>query len=245
MTLNEQRALAAEFAGTFALVSAVCGAALFSAPSAGLVAVAFAVGFSVLAMAFAVGHISGGHFNPAVTIGLVVGGRFDSDKLVPYVLAQLAGGIAAACVFWLILQGAAPAAKWNTFTAASNLYGGERGFAIGSVFLAEVVITALFLIVIMGATSPGAPVGFAPIAIGLALVLFHLAAIPVSNASLNPARSTATAIFGGPDALNSLWLFWVAPLIGGAVGGFTARWLLNENPRRALPMPGTRKRRRR
>ncbi len=214
----------AEFIGTFALVSAVCGAALFSAPSAGLVAVAFAVGLSVLAMAYAVGHISGGHFNPAVTLGLVAAGRFDSSKAAGYIASQLLGGIAAALVFYLVLSGA-PAGKWNTFTAISNTYGGANGFALGSVLLIEVVITALFLVVIVGATSTAAPAGFAPIAIGLALTLFHLVAIPVSNASLNPARSTATAILGGSVALSSLWLFWVAPIAGGVLGGLVARWL--------------------
>jgi aquaporin Z len=218
--------LGAEFIGTFALVTAVCGAALFSAPSAGLVAVAFAVGLSVLAMAFAVGHISGGHFNPAVTCGLIAGGRFEAGKAVGYIIAQVLGGIAAAVVFYLILKGA-PAGKWNDFTAISNLYGSGH-FSLVSVALIEIVITALFLIVILGATSPRAPAGFAPIAIGLALTLFHLVAIPVSNASLNPARSTATAIFGGAEALGSLWLFWVAPIVGGVIGGIISRWLQEE-----------------
>jgi aquaporin Z len=226
-----QRQLAAEFIGTFALVSAVCGAALFSAPSAGLVAVAFAVGLSVLAMVFAVGHISGGHFNPAVTCGLVVAGRFESAKAPGYIVAQLLGGAAAAGVFYLVLMGA-PAGKWNTFTAASNLYGGANGFSLGSVFLTETVMTALFLIVIVGVTSKRAPAGFAPIAIGLALTLIHLVAIPISNASVNPARSTATAIFGGPVAWQSLWLFWVAPILGGVIGGFVAQWLQDEQPKR-------------
>jgi len=221
--------LGAEFIGTFTLVSAVCGAALFSAPSAGLVAVAFAVGLSVLAMAFAVGHISGGHFNPAVTFGLVAAGRFPDQKAIAYVIAQVLGGASAAGVFYLVLMGA-PVGKWNTFTAASNLYGGANGFSLASVFLTEVVITALFLAVIVGATSKRAPAGFAPIAIGLSLTLFHLIAIPVSNASLNPARSTATAIFGGPEAWKTLWLFWVAPILGGIIGGFSARWLQNEMP---------------
>ena len=221
--------LGAEFIGTFTLVSAVCGAALFSAPSAGLVAVAFAVGLSVLAMAFAVGHISGGHFNPAVTFGLVAAGRFPDQKAIAYVIAQVLGGASAAGVFYLVLMGA-PVGKWNTFTAASNLYGGANGFSLASVFLTEVVITALFLVVIVGATSKRAPAGFAPIAIGLSLTLFHLIAIPVSNASLNPARSTATAIFGGPEAWKTLWLFWVAPILGGIIGGFSARWLQNEMP---------------
>ncbi|MGI8526906.1 MAG: aquaporin [Pseudolabrys sp.] len=238
------RSFAAEFIGTFALVSAVCGAALFSAPSAGLVAVAFAVGLSVLAMAFAVGHISGGHFNPAVTIGLVAAGRFDPNKAVSYIVVQCVGGVAAAFVFYLVLKGA-PAGKWNTFAAASNAYGGEHGFAVGAVFLTEVVITALFLIVIVGATSANAPGIFAPIAIGLSLTLFHLIAIPVSNASLNPARSTATAIFGGDAALGSLWLFWLAPILGAIVGGLVSRWLQDELPNRILPRQPMRRSRRR
>jgi aquaporin Z len=218
------RELGAEFIGTFTLVSAVCGAALFSAPSAGLIAVAFAVGLSVLAMAYAVGTISGGHFNPAVTCGLVAAGRFGTSKAIPYIIAQVLGGAAAAVVFYLILQGAPAAGKWNNFLAASNVYGGA-GFSLLSVALIEFVITALFLVVIVSVTSPRAPAGFAPIAIGLALVLFHLVAIPVSNASLNPARSTATAIFGGAEALQSLWLFWVAPIAGGVFGGLIAKWL--------------------
>jgi len=222
-----QRELAAEFVGTFALVTAVCGAALFSAPSAGLVAVAFAVGLSVMAMAFAVGNISGGHFNPAVTCGLVAAGRFPTTKVPGYIITQLLGGAAAAVVFYLVLKGAPATAKVNSFTAISNLYGGS-GFSLGAVFLTETVITALFLVVIVGATSPQAPAGFAPIAIGLALTMFHLVAIPVSNASLNPARSTATAIFGGPDAISSLWLFWVAPILGGVIGGTVCRWLQDE-----------------
>ncbi len=180
------RELGAELIGTFALVSAVCGAALFSAPSAGLIAVAFAVGLSVLAMAYAVGHISGGHFNPAVTCGLIAAGHFKAEKAIGYIVAQVIGGVAAAGVFYIILSGA-PAGKWN--------------------------ITA------------DRPVGFAPLAIGLALTMIHLVAIPISNASVNPARSTATAIFGGGIALSCLWLFWVAPIVGGVIGGLIARWL--------------------
>lgn len=215
--------LGAEFVGTFTLVTAVCGAALFSAPSAGLIAVAFAVGLSVLAMAFALGTISGGHFNPAVTLGLVAAGRFSAGKALPYIIAQVLGGVAAAAVFYVILQGAPAAGKWNTFLAVSNTYGGS-GFTMLSAGLIEVVITALFLVVIVGSTSEKAPAGFAPIAIGLALVLFHLVSIPVSNASLNPARSTATAIFGGEVALQSLWLYWVAPIVGGLIGGLIGKW---------------------
>jgi len=221
------RELGAEFFGTFALVTAVCGAALFSAPSAGLVEVAFAVGLSVLAMAFAVGHISGGHFNPAVTLGLVAGGRFEVGKAVGYIIAQVLGGIASAAINYVILSGA-PVGKWNNYVAISNIYGGAEHFSLLSVALIEAVITALFLIVIHGATSRKAPAGFAPIAIGLSLTLFHLVSIPVSNASLNPARSTATAVFGGTEALSSLWLFWAAPIIGGVIGGFISRWLQEE-----------------
>jgi aquaporin Z len=222
--LMTTRELGAEFIGTFTLVTAVCGAALFSAPSAGLVAVAFAVGLSVLAMAFAVGHISGGHFNPAVTLGLVAGGRFEASRAPAYIIAQVLGGAAAALIFSVILSGAPAAGKWNDFAAISNTYGGT-GFSIVSVGLIEIVITALFLVVIMGVTTKNCPAGFAPIAIGLALTLFHLVSIPVSNASLNPARSTATAILGGADALKCLWLFWVAPIAGGIIGGLIAKWL--------------------
>jgi aquaporin Z len=222
---------AAEFIGTFALVSSVCGAALFSAPSAGLITVALAIGAIVLAMAYAVGHISGGHFNPAVTCGLVAAGRFGAGEAIPYIIVQVLGGAAAAIVFYVILTGAptlAPPAKWNDFVAISNIYGGDGHFGLLPVALIEAVLTALFLIVIVGATSTRAPAGFAPIAIGLTLVFIHLAAIPVSNASVNPARSTATAIFGGSAALSSLWLFWVAPIVGGVIGGFIAGWLQEE-----------------
>src|ERR1700688_2419413 len=217
------RELSAEFIGTFTLVTAVCGAALFSAPSAGLIAVAFAVGLSVLAMAYAVGPISGAHFNPAVTCGLVAAGLFEAGKAIPYIIAQVIGGVAAAVIFYIILQGAPASGKWNTFLAISNTYGGT-GFPLLSVGLIEVVMTALFLVVITGVTSEKASPGFAPLAIGLTLVTIHLVAIPVSNASVNPARSTATALFGGAEAMGSLWLFWLAPIVGGLIGkAFYAR----------------------
>jgi aquaporin Z len=219
------RKLAAEFVGTFMLVSSVCGAALFSAPSAGLITVALAIGTAVLAMAYAVGHISGGHFNPAVTCGLVAAGRCPSGDAIPYIIAQVVGGVAAAAVFYVILSGAPAGGKWNDFVAISNLYGGAGHFPLASVAIIEIVLTALFLIVIVGVTSPKAPAGFAPIAIGLTLTFIHLAAIPVSNASVNPARSTATALFGGGEALSCLWLFWVAPILGGVIGGFVGRRL--------------------
>lgn len=219
--------LSAEFVGTFMLVTSVCGAALFSAPGVGLIAVALSIGTAVLAMAYAVGPISGGHFNPAVTCGLVAAGRFDSGKAVQYIIAQVVGGAAAALVFYIILQGAPASGKWNTFLAISNTYGGA-GFPLLSVALIEVVMTALFLIVITGVTSEKASPGFAPIAIGLTLVAIHLVAIPVSNASVNPARSTATAIFGGAEALGSLWLFWVAPIVGGVIGGLIGKSLYDK-----------------
>src|SRR6266478_830152 len=216
--------LGAEFVGTFMLVSSVCGAALFSAPNVGFIAVALSIGAAVLAMAYAVGHISGAHFNPAVTCGLVAAGRFGKGDAIGYIIAQVLGGVAAAAVFYVILSGA-PTGKWNDFVAISNIYGGEGHFSLMPVALTEVVLTALFLIVIVGVTSKKAQPGFAPIAIGLTLIFIHLAAIPVTNASVNPARSTATAIFGGSVALSSLWLFWVAPIVGGVIGGYISLWL--------------------
>ncbi len=224
--------LLSEFAGTFMLVSAVCGAALFTAGSpgngAGIIGVSLAVGMTVLAMAYAVGHVSGGHFNPAVTIGLWAGGKFELSEIPSYIGAQLVGGACAALVFYLIASGKSDMALGNF---ASNGYGSASPgkFSLGSVFLVEVVITAMFLIVIIGATSEKAPAGFAPIAIGLALAAFHLMAIPVSNASLNPARSTATAIFGGEIALAQLWLFWVAPILGGMLGGVISRYIQDKD----------------
>jgi aquaporin Z len=227
--MDQQRALGAEFIGTFCLVTAVCGAALFTAPTGGgAVAVSFAVGLSVLAMAYAVGHISGGHFNPAVTLGLVAGGRFSAANAVPYIVAQVLGGLFAAFLFSIILGGKFAGPKWNDFMAISNTAGGAGQFTALAAMLIEVVITALFVIVIMGATSKRAPAGFAPIAIGLALVLFHLVSIPVSNASLNPARSTATALLAGGKAIGDLWMFWVAPIVGGVLGGVISKWLQNE-----------------
>jgi aquaporin Z len=224
---SSTRKYVAELIGTFALVSSVCGAALFSAPSAGLMTVAFAIGTIVLAMAYALGPISGGHFNPAVTCGLVAAGRCPASEAIPYIIAQLVGGIAAAAVFYVILSGA-PAGKWNDFVAISNIYGGAGHFPMLQVALIEIVLTALFLIVIVSVTSKNAAAGFAPIAIGLTLVFIHLAAIPVSNASVNPARSTATAIFGGSVALSSLWLFWVAPIVGGVIGGWIGKMMHDE-----------------
>ena len=225
-----QKALAAEFIGTFTFVSAVCGAQLFAAPAGGgLIAVAFAAGLSVLAMAYALGHISGGHFNPAVTVGLIAAGRFSSQEAVGYIFAQVIGAVAAALLFSVILTGApVGAVKWSSFPAISNSFGGPAQFAITSVVAVEILTTALFMVVFVGATSKRAASGFAPIAIGLAMTLCYLIAIPVSNASLNPARSTATALLAGGPAIANLWVFWVAPMIGAAIGGAVSKWLQNE-----------------
>jgi aquaporin Z len=188
--------------------------------------VAFAIGAAVLAMAYAVGHISGAHSKPAVTCGLVAAGRFEIGELIPYIVVQVVGGIVAAAVFYIIWSGA-PAGIWNNFAAISKTYGGNH-FSLLSVALVETVLTALFLIVIISVTWKRAPVGFTAIAIGLTLTFIHLVAVPVSNASVNPARSTATAIFGGGAAPSSLWLFWVAPIVGGVIGGYISRWLQDE-----------------
>ncbi len=221
------RALVAEFVGTFCLVLAIAGAATFAAPSAGLLPVALAAGIAVVSMAYAVGHISGGHFNPAVTIGLIAAGRFDSARAPGYIVAQVLGGAAAALVLATVVAGGI-GVKVNSFAAVSNHYGGPGQYGLLAAFVYEVVITALFLIIIVGSTARRAPAGFAPIAIGLALALFHIVAIPVTNASLNPARSTATAIFGGTLPLSQLWVFWVAPILGGVIGGVIARYLQEE-----------------
>src|SRR5262249_28427993 len=210
------RKLIPEFIGTFMLVTSVCGAALFSVPSAGLMTVAFAIGTAVLAMAYAVGSISGGHFNPAVTCGLAAAGRFSAAEVIPYIIAQVIGGIVAAAIFYFILSGA-PTGKWNDFIAISNIYGGEGHFPLAQVALIEILSTAVFLIVLVGVPSPRPRAGFAPPAIGLTLPFTPLVPIPVDNASVTPARSPATAIFGGGVALGSLWLFWVAPIVGGVI----------------------------
>jgi aquaporin Z len=214
---------AAEFFGTFWLVFGGCGSAVLAAgvPNVGIgyLGVALAFGLTVLTMAFAIGHISGCHLNPAVSIGLVVGKRFPASELLPYVVAQVVGGIAAAGVLFVIASGIATFDVHAGF--ASNGYGehSPQGYGLLACIVAEIVLTAFFLIVIMGATDNRAPKGFAPIAIGLCLTLIHLVGIPVTNLSVNPARSTGPAIFAGGWALQQLWMFWVAPLIGGALGG--------------------------
>src|SRR5579872_6745631 len=215
--------LAAEFFGTFWLVFGGCGAAViaaaFPAVGIGFVGVAFAFGLTVLTMAYGIGHISGCHLNPAISLGLVVGKRFPASDLLGYVIAQVLGAIAGAGVLYYIAIGTAGFDLRNGF--ASNGYGvnSPGGYSMLSGFVAEVVLTAFFLIVIMGSTDDRAPKGFAPIAIGLCLTLIHLISIPITNTSVNPARSTGPAIFAGGWALQELWMFWVAPLIGGALGG--------------------------
>ncbi|SMO36689.1 aquaporin Z [Ruegeria faecimaris] len=214
--------LMAEFFGTFWLVLGGCGSAVLAAGVAdvgiGWLGVSFAFGLTVLTMAFAVGHISGGHFNPAVSLGLMIGGRFPAKDLLPYWIAQVIGAIAAAAVLYLIVSGAPDFAGVGGF--ASNGYGeaSPMGYSMMSALAIEIVLTAFFILIILGATSSGAPAGFAPIAIGLALTLIHLISIPVTNTSVNPARSTGVALFADGPALAQLWLFWVAPLIGGAIG---------------------------
>jgi aquaporin Z len=226
-----KRALA-EFFGTFWLVFGGCGAAVLAAgfPNLGIgfLGVAFAFGLTVLTMAFAIGHISGCHLNPAISLGLVVGKRFPASDLGAYVVAQVAGAIAASGVLFVIASGVPSFDVHAGF--ASNGYGvnSPGGYSLLSCFVAEVVLTAFFLIVIMGATDGRAPKGFAPIAIGLCLTLIHLVCIPVTNTSVNPARSTGPAIFAGGWALQELWMFWVAPLIGGALGGGVYQALFGE-----------------
>jgi len=223
---------AAEFFGTFWLVFGGCGAAVLDAafPSLGIgfLGVALAFGLTVLTMALAIGHISGCHLNPAVSVGLVVGKRFPASELLPYVVAQVLGGIAAAGVLYIIASGATNFDPHAGF--ASNGYGEHSpgGYSLLACIVAEVVLTAFFLIVIMGSTDNRAPKGFAPIAIGLCLTLIHLIGIPVTNLSVNPARSTGPAIFAGGWALQQLWMFWIAPPIGAALGGGIYRALFGE-----------------
>lgn len=220
---------AAEFFGTFWLVLGGCGSAVLAAAfphvGIGLLGVSLAFGLTVLTMAFAIGHISGCHLNPAVSVGLVVGGRFPANKLLPYIVSQVLGAIAAAAVLYVIASGAAGFDVSAGF--ASNGYGEHSpgGYSLTAALVCEVVMTAMFLIVIMGATDKRAPAGLAPIAIGLCLTLIHLISIPVTNTSVNPARSTGVALFVGGWAISQLWLFWVAPIAGGAIGALIYRFI--------------------
>ncbi len=235
--MNLGKKLVAEGLGTFWLVFGGCGSAVLAANfggdgnplGIGFVGVSLAFGLTVLTGAYALGHISGGHFNPAVSLGLWAGGRFPAKDLLPYIVAQVVGGVAGGFMLLQIAQGGAgfsiDPAMPGAF--ASNGYGAlsPGGYSSAAAFLCEVVLTAFFLIVIMGATHKNAPTHFAPIAIGLALTLIHLISIPVTNTSVNPARSTAVALFAGSGATGQLWLFWVGPILGGLIGGMAYGWL--------------------
>ncbi|MGB0132514.1 aquaporin Z [Dokdonella sp.] len=228
--------LTAEFFGTFWLVFGGCGSAVIAAgyPELGIgfVGVALAFGLTVLTMAYAVGHISGAHFNPAISFGLVFGGRFAAKDLFPYIVAQVIGAIAAGGVLFMIASGKAGFDAAAGF--ASNGYGEHSpdGYSMHAALMIEVVLTAFFVLIIMGVTDKRAPAGFAPLAIGLALTLIHLISIPVTNTSVNPARSTGVALFQGSWAISQLWLFWLAPLVGGAIGGLIYRFLLEDKQAR-------------
>ena len=225
--------LGAEFIGTFWLVLGGCGSAVLAAAfpdvGIGLLGVSLAFGLTVLTMAYAIGHISGCHLNPAVSFGLWMGGRFPTGELVPYIIAQVAGGIAGAAVLFVIASGQAGFdASASGF--ASNGFGEHSpgGYSLTAALVTEVVMTFMFLIIILGATDKRAPAGFAPMAIGLGLTLIHLISIPVTNTSVNPARSTGVAIFQGDWALMQLWLFWAAPIAGALLAGVVYRWLGSE-----------------
>ncbi|MEP6480821.1 MAG: aquaporin Z [Rhodoglobus sp.] len=223
--------LIAELFGTFVLVIGVIGTALFTSNNTGILGVALAVGLAVVVGIYAVGHISGGHFNPAVSIGAAAAGRLPWKDVAPYIGAQLVGGALATTVLYVIAAGG-PTGLLADLTKsgfASNGYDthSPAGFGLVSVILAEVVLTAVFLYVILGVTDRRAPSGFAPLAIGLTLTVIHLIAIPISNASVNPARSIATAIYGGPDALGQVWVFIVAPIVGALIAGATYRVLFD------------------
>jgi|SRR5688500_3037990 len=233
--------LAAELLGTFWLVLGGCGSAVIAANfggdgnplGIGLLGVSLAFGLTVLTGAYAFGHISGAHFNPAVSIGLWAGGRFPLKELLPYIVAQVLGAVLAGWILFLIASGSGTFAIDPTAAGAfaSNGYGtlSPGGYSVAAAFLCEVVLTAMFLVVILGATHARAPAGFAPIAIGLALTLIHLISIPVTNTSVNPARSTGVALFAGNGAISQLWLFWLAPILGGLLGGVIYGWLGKDN----------------
>lgn len=223
----------AEFFGTFWLVLGGCGSAVLAAAfpdvGIGLLGVSLAFGLTVLTMAFAIGHISGCHLNPAVSIGLWAGGRFPANQLVPYIIAQVLGGIVAGGVLYLIASGQAGFELSAGF--ASNGYGEHSpgGYSMTSALITEVVMTMMFLVVILGATDERAPPGLAPIAIGLCLTLIHLISIPVTNTSVNPARSTGVALYVGGWAVSQLWLFWIAPIVGGVLGAMVYRFIGKES----------------
>ena len=231
--------VSAEFLGTLWLVLGGCGSAVLAAAfpqvGIGLLGVSLAFGLTVLTMAYAVGHVSGGHFNPAVTLGLYTAGRIPAKEIIPYIVAQIAGGIAGAGILFLIAAGKSGFTVADGF--ASNGYGDHSpgGYSLVAALVTEVVMTFFFLIVILGATDERAPKGFAAIAIGLGLTLIHLVSIPVTNTSVNPARSTGPALFVGGWAVKQLWLFWVAPIAGAALAGAAHRFLMTANERKENP----------
>ncbi len=240
--MTDTKALAAEVIGTFWLVLGGCGAAILAADfgvggngtslGLGFLGVSFAFGLTVVTGAYAVGHISGGHFNPAVTLGLVAGGRFEAAKAIAYIIAQVVGAVLAAAVIYLVASGQS---DWSIGEGAgafaSNGYGdfSPGGYNLGAAFLIEAVLTAVFLIVILGATAKKAAPAMGGLAIGLALTLIHLISIPVTNTSVNPARSTSQALFAGSDQIAQLWMFWVAPILGAIIGALIYRTLLGED----------------
>ncbi len=240
--------LGAEFLGTFWLTFGGCGSAIFAAKflskgqdsglGIGFLGVSLAFGLTVLTMAYAVGHISGGHFNPAVTLGLVAGGRFGAKDAAPYIVVQTIGATVAAGLLWVIKMGqdgaTTEALKTGAGAFATNGFGtmSPGGYSMAAALIVEVLLTAVFLAIIMGATDGRAPAGFAPIAIGLGLTLIHLISIPITNTSVNPARSTGPALFVGGEALSQLWLFWVAPIAGGVLGALGYRAIAGNEPKR-------------
>ena len=230
--MNITRKLAAEFIGTFWLVLGGCGSAVLAAalPDIGIgyAGVALAFGLTVLTGAYAFGHISGAHFNPAVTLGIFAARRMPFSEVIPYWIAQVAGGIVAGAVLYAIASGNAGFDAAAGFASNGYAEHSPQGYTMEAALICEIVMTFMFLLVILGATSPRAPAGFAPLAIGLALTLIHLISIPVTNTSVNPARSTGVAIFQGGWAVSQLWLFWLAPLVGGGLAGIVNRWLANE-----------------
>ncbi len=231
MRNDMQRRLLAEFVGTFWLVFGGCGSAVLAAAfpqlGIGFVGVSVAFGLTVLTMAYAVGHISGGHFNPAVTLGLWSAGRCADKHVLPYVAVQLLGAILASATLWIVASGKP---GWEAGGFASNGYGtlSPGGYSMGACFLAELLLTFFFLMIIIGTTSKGAATGFAGIPIGLALTLIHLVSIPVTNTSVNPARSTGPALFAGGEHIAQLWMFWVAPIAGAMIAGFVGRMLYED-----------------
>ena len=236
--MSMSKKLGAEFIGTFWLVLGGCGSAVLAAAfpdvGIGLLGVSLAFGLTVLTMAFAIGHISGCHLNPAVSVGLMVGGRFPSSELLPYVAAQVLGGIAGAAILYVIATGQPNfqiPVGFEKAVFASNGFGAHSpgNFSLTAALVTEVVMTFMFLIIILGATDKRAPAGLAPIAIGLGLTLIHLISIPVTNTSVNPARSTGVALFEGGWAISQLWLFWVAPIAGAALAGLVYNWLGSED----------------